>query len=219
MKYTAVIFDFDYTLADATPAIVSCVNDSLGILGLAHKPEGAIRKTVGMTLKNTFHVLTGISDDALASRFVALFKEEADRIMTANTTLFPETVGVLSGLKAAGCQTGIVTSKLHYRIDEVLEKYGIAHLIDCIVGFEDVRDAKPSPAGLLQAVDRLGVKRDAVLYIGDNQIDAQAAANAGIDFAAVTTGTHAAPEFADLPHLLIAGSLIEIYNRLIIGQE
>jgi phosphoglycolate phosphatase len=116
MKYAAIIFDFDFTLADATLGIVSSVNYGMSILEFVNKSEEDIRKTVGMTLKNTFHVLTGITDDALASRFVALFKEKADLVMTENTKLISDTISVLSSLKAVGCKTGIVTNKFHYRM-------------------------------------------------------------------------------------------------------
>ncbi|MDF2925803.1 MAG: Haloacid dehalogenase-like hydrolase [Paenibacillaceae bacterium] len=214
MKYTTYIFDFDFTLADATPGIVNCVNFALNSLNIESKQTDDIRKTVGMTLKETFTVLTGISDEGLSSQFVALFKEMADKIMTKHTTLFDDTIGSLEQLKTKGFKTAIVTSKFHYRIDEVLKKYDIAELIDCIVGFEDVDCAKPSPNGLLKAIHCLSEDRNNVLYVGDSLIDANTAANASVDFAAVTTGTTTSLDFNTLPHIMIAKSLSQLFDYM-----
>lgn len=200
MRYKTYIFDFDYTLADATPGIVESINYALNQAGLKSENCDTIKKTVGMTLKDTLFELTGVSDEYTIERFVAHFKYMADRVMADNTVLLPDTVFVLSDLKQNGCNTAIVTSKLHYRIDEVLKKYKITELIDFIVGFEDVAEAKPSPEGLLKAIKFFGGDKRSVLYIGDSLIDANTAAGAEVDFAAVLTGTTAGEDFAELPN-------------------
>jgi phosphoglycolate phosphatase len=138
----------------------------------------------------------------------------ADKVMTDNTVLFNDTIEVLSQLKKKRCGTAIVTSKFHYRIDEVLNKYGISELIDCIVGYEDVDTAKPAPQGLLSAVAHFGSDKQSVLYIGDSLIDANTALNAEIDFAAVITGTTSAEEFFDLPCICIVSDLTALMEYI-----
>ncbi len=214
MSYSAYVFDFDFTLADATPGIVASVNYGLEELGYPPAGVEPIRRTVGMTLKDTFAVLTGCNDEDTAVRFAALFRARADEVMTDNTTLLPGVAEVLAHLKAGGAKTAIVTSKFHYRIDQALAKHGCTHLIDHIVGLEDVAEAKPSPEGLLRAMDALGVGRGGTLYVGDSLIDARTAQNAGVDFAAVTTGTTVAGEFAGLPHVAVAGSMSALFTAL-----
>ena len=206
-KYTAYIFDFDFTLADATVGIMECMNHAFKTMGMESKSRDEIRKTVGFTLTESFAILSGIHDDAMANRFFSLFKEKANEVLTANTVLFAETIPVLTQLKARGCKTAIVTTKYRYRIDEVLSKYGIVDLIDYVVGFEDVKTAKPSPEGLLKAIEHFNIDKNKVLYIGDSLIDAHAAANSGVDFVAVTTGTTAASEFEPLPYIRIVADL------------
>lgn len=214
MPYQAYIFDFDFTLADATPGIVASVNHALQ--GLGYPPAGVepIRRTVGMTLQETFATLTGCTDEASAARFRALFKERADEVMTDRTVLLPGVAGVLAALKKAGAKTAIVTSKFHYRIDQALAKHGCAHLVDCIVGLEDVTAAKPSPEGLRRAMAALGVEPGGVLYVGDSTIDAKAAQSAGVDFAAVTTGTTGAADFDALPRVAVADGLPGLFAAL-----
>jgi phosphoglycolate phosphatase len=214
MKYKFYIFDFDFTLADATPGIVESVNYALIRLDLKPENRDNIRKTVGMTLKDTFFKLTGITDTQLSEQFAFYFKIMADQVMTENTVLFNDSINVLTKLKKKGCGNAIVTSKFHYRIDEVLCKYGITELIDYIVGYEDVDTAKPAPQGLLKAVAHFGSDKRSVLYIGDSLIDANTAVNAEIDFAAVITGTTGAQEFSRLPYIYIANDLTTLMEYI-----
>jgi phosphoglycolate phosphatase len=211
-KYNTFIFDFDFTLADATPGIVESVNYALAQAGFEAKDRDSIRKTVGMTLRETFYRLTGTLEEGAAEQFVSDFMDMADRVMADNTVLFDDTIAILEKLKLDGCNTAIVTSKLHRRIDEVLSNYGISDMIDYIVGFEDVDTAKPSPEGVLKAVDHFGVSKQSVLYIGDTLIDAATAAGASVDFAAVVTGTTAEQEFSGFPHICVSRSLTELMN-------
>ena len=55
----AVIFDFDYTLGDSTEGIVQSVNYALAKLGAGQSEAEEIRKTIGLSLHDTYQVLTG----------------------------------------------------------------------------------------------------------------------------------------------------------------
>lgn len=214
MKYSVFLFDFDFTLADASDGIVESANYALGKLGFAPKEREEIRKTVGMTLKEEFAVFTGCHDENLAGQFVEFFKEKADEVMTAKTVFLQDALETLKRLKNSGIKTGIVTSKLRYRIVDAFAKNNEPDLVSLIIGFGDVAEAKPSPLGLLKAIEMLGVSKEKVLYIGDSIIDAKAAMNAGVDFSAVTTGTTSRTDFEAEPHVFIGGSLTEILNEL-----
>lgn len=214
MKYSAFIFDFDFTIADASDGIVESANFALGKMGIPLKEHEAIRRTVGMTLTDAFYALTGTCDSAAAGLFREYFKEKADSVMTLNTVLFDDAIDTLKKLKERGAKTGIVTSKNHYRIDEVLDKHDIVDLVDIIIGFEDVNQPKPSAEGLLKAIELLGIHKNDVLYTGDSLIDAKTAQNAGVDFAAVTTGTTLESELAEYPHILISSSLTGLFSEL-----
>jgi len=215
LKYNTFIFDFDYTLADSTVGIVECVNYALAAMGLEPKDRECIRKTIGMTLGNMLFSLTGVSDEHSSKRFFNLFLEKADEVMTDSTILFPDTVSVLSKLKQSGCKTGIVTTKVRYRVEEILAKFDIVSLIDYVVGLEDVTAPKPSPEGLLKAASHFGVDKASVLFIGDSLIDANTANNSAIDFAAVLSGTTTEQDFKNLPHVLIAKNLTEILETFL----
>lgn len=210
MKYNTIIFDFDYTLADATDGIVSSFNHAFSELGLAGCDIESIKRTVGLSLDEAFVQLTANKDKALISRFKILFKEKADEVMSKNTVLFDDTISTLRQLKHDGLNTGIVTTKYHYRIVETLNTHGISDLVDIIVGGEDVKTPKPSPEGLLLAIDSLNAQQNNVLYIGDSLVDAKTALAANVDFAGITTGTTDEKEFSQYPCIRIFKNLSEL---------
>ena len=196
--YRAVLFDFDYTLGDSSRGIVASANHALTQLGYAALPPEAIYPTIGLSLARTCAQLTECDDTALAGSFTRLFHEKAEQVMVPSTELYPQTLPMLHALRAQGIRTAIVTTKLRRRIEQILVQTGAQGLFDLVVGAEDVRAEKPSPEGLLWALDHLGLEKQDVLYVGDSLVDAQAAQRAGIPFAAVLTGK--TPREAFLPY-------------------
>lgn len=213
MKYSTIIFDFDYTLADATIGIVSSFNHAFSKLNLPASDIESIKKTVGLPIDVAFVQLTNSRNEILIDRFRNLFREKADEVMVKNTILYDDTVGILQRLKKNGFNTGIVTTKYRFRIVETLNTHGISDLVDVIVGGEDVKVPKPSPEGLLLAIHCLKAQRNKVLYVGDSLVDANTALAANVDFAAVTTGTTKESDFLQYPCIKISKNLSELFKE------
>ncbi len=55
----AVLFDFDFTLADSSEGIVVCMNHALARLGLPPASADAIRRTIGLDLHTALGILAG----------------------------------------------------------------------------------------------------------------------------------------------------------------
>ena len=210
--YKALIFDFDFTLGDSAKGIAASINYALVRLGYAEKEMEEIRKTIGLSLKRTYAVLTCDEDEGKAQLFTEYFREKADEVMVADTQLYQPVREVFAGLREKGCKIGIVTTKYHYRIEQILDKFDMRSAVDIIIGAEDVKIEKPDPEGLLLAAGHLNAAKEQVLYIGDSLVDAEAAQRAGIDFAGVLTGTTTADEFAKFGHVCIAEDLYGIYQ-------
>ena len=83
--YEAVIFDFDYTLGDSTKGIELSINYGLEKLGCQTRDTEEIRKTIGLSLSNTYKALTNRQDETEAGLFAKYFKEKADEVMVENT--------------------------------------------------------------------------------------------------------------------------------------
>lgn len=209
-RYHTYLFDFDYTLADSSKGIVICFRNVLERHRHTGISDEQIKRTIGKTLVDSFSILTGIGDEAILEEYRKEYVKEADRFMTANTRLFPETVSVLQALKEKGANIGIISTKYRYRIMELAKDNIPEGIIDLIVGGEDVKAAKPSPEGVFLALENLGTDKDTTLYIGDSIVDAETAQAAGMDFAGVLHGATTAEELEAYPHVAIMKDLTEL---------
>lgn len=207
MNYTTYLFDFDYTLADSSRGIVICFRTVLTRHGYTDITDEQIKRTIGKTLEESFSILSGVTDQQLLADFKKEYVAEADEHMTINTALFPEVKSVLEALKKRGARIGIISTKYRYRIEELLNQHFPDSFMDIIIGGEDVKDAKPSPEGVLLAIKKLDVVKEETLYIGDSIVDAQTAQAAGVSFSGITHGVTAAEELDKYPHWKIMSTL------------
>ncbi len=215
MKYRGIFFDFDYTLGDATEAIVTGFLYGLHTMGYQTMPTRAeIRDTVGLVLRDGFTQLTGERDEAKRDRFVQLYRSVCTPVQIATTKLCDGCEDLLARLRAQGVRLALVSSKPSYILSEILKARGVYDRFDSIIGPDQVPRPKPDPAGILRTLEATGLAPEEVLYCGDTVIDAQAGQNAGVDFCAVLNGVTPAPAFDPYPHVHIAPDLPELQSWL-----
>ncbi len=214
MKYKALIFDFDLTLADSSKGILICFKHVLEKFGYAIPDNRTIYNTIGLTLTDAFDMLTGIPDNPQREQMRIEYVKKADEAMVVNTFFYDNVIAILQVLQHAGIKVGIVSTKYRYRIVDTFEMQAHSHPYDEIVGGEDVDLHKPDPQGLNMMIERFNVDKGQVLYVGDSYIDAETAMNAGVDFAGVTTGSTAYEDFEKYPHICIANSLLELIQNI-----
>lgn len=218
MKYQAAIFDFDYTLGDATDAIYAGFCHAFTTMGYPAPALAAVRDTIGLVAVDGYSLLTGDPSEEGRARFYQLFHSVAKRLQEeGHAKLFPGAAELLTYLKSQGVSTAVVSSKVEDSLRAVLTSTGILSLFDQIIGGGTVKSHKPDPEGLELARRTLGVDKSAVLYCGDTVIDAQTAQNAGVDFCAVLNGTTPAADFEAWPHVHIAPDLPDLRRWLTEG--
>ena len=206
----AVLFDFDFTLADSSEGIVVCMNHALARLGLPPAPADAIRRTIGLDLHTALGILAGEEWRSREEEFLEHFIRRADEVMVASTVFLPGAPRVLRTLHEAGYRVGVVTTKYRHRVEDALERDGLRAFVEVIVGADDVPRPKPAPDGLLRAVGSLGIPAGDCVFVGDSEVDARAARAAGMGFVAVLSGTTAAEVFAGYPVRAVLGGVGEI---------
>ena len=209
-----IIFDFDYTLGDTTNGIVLSAQYALEQMGEEVRTYEEIKKTIGLSLSETYKALTGNMEEARAERFFDLFKEKADEVMVDSATLYPGVKEMLVSLREQGYRIGIVTTKFAYRVRNIMKKFDAENMFDVFIGVGDVSKVKPDPEGLLLAVKQLGVKVEDALYVGDSYVDAKAAEAAGMKFAGVLTGTTTREEFEKYPRECVHETVVGVYKTL-----
>ena len=101
MSVRAVLFDFDFTLGDSADAIVHCSRAAFADMGLTPAEPRAFRRTIGLTLQDSFRVLTGDEAPGPADEYTRCYVAHADRVMTAMTTVYEPAAAVLATMRRA----------------------------------------------------------------------------------------------------------------------
>lgn len=192
----AVLFDFDYTLVDASVGIIRCTHEALRTMTLDLPTEEQVRSTIGLPLEDMFTVFTGISDPESKKTFKDLYVKAADGVITKHTHFFEDALYVLETLAGNDIKVVIVSTKYRYRIEEVLQRDDLMSIVSLVIGGEDVKRHKPDPEGVFIALKKLGIAPDEALFVGDTILDQGAAAAAGVEFKAVLNGTTSFETFA-----------------------
>jgi phosphoglycolate phosphatase len=214
VKFSVVIFDFDYTLADSSRGVLECINYAFKGMDLPKVAAEDTQRTIGLSLPNILVTLAGREHEGRAGEFARLFVERANEVMTDQTSIFEEVQKVIGRLRNEGVNLGIVSTKFRRRIEEILGREDLLEPFDVIVGGEDVSRHKPDPEGLLAAIERLGGSLSGSLYVGDSVTDAETARRAGVPFAAVLNGVTSREAFKDYPAYKILDNLGELIDQL-----
>ena len=173
-----ILFDLDGTLLDTEELIIETFKAVLK----QFKPELKVTRELelsflGPTLTESFAKL--LPADQVQPAF------EAYR--TLNKELHPKYVKAMPGakalveeLKAKGYTLGIVSSKKKEAIELGLQLTRLEAYFSVIIGYDEVKQFKPDPEGLLNACKALNVYHDDVIYVGDTDTDMVAADRAGM---------------------------------------
>lgn len=209
-KYKAIVFDFDFTLADGSDWTVHCFQEILHRHGYTNVSDDTVRSTIGMVIEDAFKLMTGVADFETnhhrREEFAAICRPQ----MAAHTKLFPEAVSFVKDLKRNGKNTGILSTKMSSVILQTLDATGMSPYFDSVLGITDIQSPKPDPSGITLSLRRLQTLPEECLYIGDNTIDARTAQNAGVDFIGVLTGVCPKEELEKYPGLLLVRNLSEL---------
>lgn len=101
-----------------------------------------------------------------------------------------EVVDVLAAL-APGHRLGAVTDTAvmdEATVRALLAPVGLDRYLEVVVTSHDIGAAKPDPRGVLEACRRLGIAPARALFVGDRDVDRDAAQRAGTEFVAVDQG-------------------------------
>ena len=182
VRYRAVLFDLDGTLADTAPDLGYALN----LLRLARGMKGlsidAIRPHASAGARGLLHLGFGIGPDhpefdSMRAEFLELY----ERNLVANTRLFPGMPEALAELELRAIPWGVVTNKPQRFTLPLMAALKLERRSACVVCADMVEAPKPHPSSLLEAARRLGLPPSACLYVGDDQRDMVAARAAGMD--------------------------------------
>ena len=179
MAYRAAVFDLDGTLLNTLADLADSGNELLASYGMAPHPEPAFRYFVGNGSRKLMErILPGKSpeqiDEALG-RYKAIYEKH----LTAKTTPYAGISETLSALKARGVRMAVCTNKHISAAEALIRKYFPADTFDTFEGDRPGVPRKPDPAHVRIVLEKMGVRPEETVYLGDSGVDMQTAVNAG----------------------------------------
>ena len=184
-----VLFDLDGTLVDSAPDLAAAANRLRADHGLPPLPLADLRPLVGSGARGMVGVAFGVKPGD--SRFEELrdgFLAHYERGLLDTTRPFAAVEPLLAELESGGLPWGIVTNKVTRYTSPLVAGLGLDRRAAVVVCGDTTPHAKPHPAPLLYAAVAMGLEPDEVVYVGDDQRDAQAARAAGMAMVVATWG-------------------------------
>ena len=191
----AVIFDLDGTLLNTLDDLEDSVNHTLNYFKYPKRTKAEVRSFIGGGAK-------------------ALIKKSLPENVTAEK--YEEVLSyfqVYYKLSDENYSIGVVSAKGDIVVKELIESF-LGDKVNETLGEKEGIKRKPAPDSILIMMDTLKCKPEETIYVGDSEVDVEAAANAGIRCASVTWGFRDKEDLEKINPLYIADNVQELYELI-----
>lgn len=176
----AILFDLDGTLADTAPDLAQALNKLRLERGMEPAPYESLRPYASAGARGLIGAGLGLTPEAAEYEALRIaFLNNYEAAIAVHSKLFDGVPELLFQLDRAGIAWGIVTNKAMRFTDPLVPLIGLGHAA-CVVSGDTTPHAKPHPAPLLEAAQRLGKAPEHCWYVGDDMRDIQAGRAAGM---------------------------------------
>lgn len=187
MRFNAVLFDLDGTIADSAPGILQSMQLALQKFGIDAEPQ-QLRRYLGPPLADMFADFLPaeqVADGVAAYRAHYLAGE------LYHATLYPGVRELIIGLYEEGCRLCLATAKPQTTAKLILQHFGLAEYFTIIGGTDEEHGIRTKTQVIQSILDQLQLSATEVVMFGDRKDDLLGAAACGI--AAVGAGYGYAP--------------------------
>jgi len=182
--YDCIIFDVDGTLIDTENVVFKAYQKVIYEEYGRYFTREEIAPAYGVPTREALIILGFKNVDEASEKHQKYLLEFFSEVQP-----FEGVTKTLEFLYKNGVTMGVVTSrnKAETEKDPCFEKL-MKYFNNNIVCSDDTKEHKPNPEPLLKAVEKTGVQKSKILYVGDTYYDYMCAKNAGVDFALALWG-------------------------------
>ena len=186
------IFDLDGTLVDTAPDFKNSLNYMLKEINEETIELDEIRNLVGYGARELIRrtaISKGIEhDDKKINDMLKIFLLHYTHNIDDDSVLFKNVKSVLLFLKEKNIKLAVCTNKMEKLSNLLLEKLGVLHLFDFLVGGDSFPKGKPDPFPLLRICEELNISKSESIMVGDSITDLKSGHSAGMPVVLVEYG-------------------------------
>jgi len=208
--YSAVIFDWDGTLADTREIIVHSFQKVLRKIGCRVSDE-FLERLIGIGARNMFKKsleATGRMYDEEMIDNLLKEKMEIHLELTPKVKLFDGAISLLESLRPK-VKIALATMSNRKVIDKMLKEKGIQNYFDYVLTADEVKNPKPDPEAFLKCAEAIECEPEKCVVVEDSIFGVIAARRAGMRCIAVPSGSYSRSELEREKPDLIVDSLKE----------
>jgi len=181
-KMRCVIYDCDGVLFDSLEANSRLYNDLCALGGRAPLREEEINYVHTHTVFEAVHFIFGKDEDS-EKKALEILKQVDFREYVVHLKMEPHLLQTLGRLKENGILRVVNTNRTT-SMPHVMDRFDLWPFFDMVVTALDVKNPKPHPESVEKILQTFNLKRNEVVFVGDSELDQQAAESAGIKFIA-----------------------------------
>lgn len=218
MKYMLAVFDMDGTILDTLDDLTNTLNMSLREVGMPERTKEEVRSFVGNGVGKLLEraVPRGTTEGEM-SALAEVFRTNYAAHCADLTKPYDGVPELIAALRREGVKTAVVSNKVDFAVQALAADY-FPGLFDMAVGEREGVRRKPAPDSVHAVMAALGIDRVRTVYVGDSDVDADTAKNAGVDFIGVEWGFRSREVLAEHGATVTVGKADELF-RLITGEE
>lgn len=188
MSTAAVILDVDGTLVDSNDAHARAWVDAFAEAGI-EVDAGRVRRAIGMGGDKLLPHVAAITEDSPLGASIAARRAEIFRTRYLSAIQpFPGVRQLVQRFAVDGFTIVVASSAKEDELHPLLERAGVADLIESRTSSDDADNSKPDPDIVAAALRRSGAAPEAAIMLGDTPYDVEAARGAGIAVVGLESG-------------------------------
>ena len=208
------IFDLDGTLINSIYDLADSMNYALKKYGFHTHETEKYKKIVGSGISvladRAMVIPVGSADPDMKKALLADYNEYYNIHCMDKTRPYEHIKDLHDELDKRNIMYSVMSNKPDIFSKKIVETLFPENKFASIWGKRDGFERKPSPQSVWALIDELNVKRDECLYIGDSDVDAQTAQNAGLKFCGVEWGFRSIEELQNAGAELIVKTPLDI---------
>lgn len=210
----AVLFDLDGTLTNTSIDICDNVNLTLRKFGYPEITVEEAKLFVGYGAKKLIeNSLKGAPCDKFAE-MVDFYNNSYNFCGSPQTYVYEGMLDLLKKLKSEGYILAVISNKPQDGTTEVCKKFFSEIEFDVVFGQREGIKTKPDRACVDMTLKELGITASDAIFIGDSDVDAMTAINAGVDGICVLWGYRPKERLVSVGATVFAETPEQLYQRI-----